>query len=223
MGIRDVITDRIRRLRGRDVLATSVVAAWRELVASVPPEACPSDLQERTLALRQRLDEVDGKANEVLAKDLIAHQRELTAIVRDLVTRTRMLGEGTRHFQRAASAHELQLAQMQDEIERVRGLILQECRRRGIREPTMTGDSSGLADELYKLFEGISGRGSRRMQSAGADPILRELIALLESGDTAAVDRFPRWLRQPATRLLGLLAERNRYRKLLEAHGLLPS
>lgn len=223
MGIRDVITDRIRRLRGRDVLAQRVAEAWRELVDNVPDEVCPPELQARTLALRRRLDEGDGKVDEVLAKDLIEHQRELTIIVRDLVTRTRMLGEGTRHFRRAASAHELQLAQLQDEIEGVRGLIHQECRRRGIREPTISGDASGLTDELYKLFEGISGRGSQRMQSAGTDPILRELIQLLESGDTAAIDRFPRWLRQPATRLLGLLAERNRYRKLLEAHGLLPS
>ncbi len=223
MGIRDVITDRIRRLRGLDTLAQSVAVAWRELVDSVPDDVCPSELQARTLTLRRRLDESEGKADEVLAKDLIEHQRDLTAIVRDLVTRTRMLGEGTRHYRRAASAHELQLAQLQDEIERVRGLIRHECRRRGIREPTMNGDASGLTDELYKLFEGISGRGSRRIQSAGTDPILRELIELLESGDAAAIDRFPRWLRQPATRLLGLLAERNRYRKLLEAHGLLPS
>lgn len=223
MGIREVITDRIRRLRGRDGLAASVVTAWRELVDSVPEDVCPADLHARTMSLRRRLDETAGKADEALAKELIEHQRALTAVVRDLVTRTRMLGEGTRHYRRAASAHELQLAQLQDEIERVRGLIRQECRRRGIREPTMNGDASGLTDELYKLFEGISGRGSRRMQSVGADPILRELIALLESGDAAAIDRFPRWLRQPATRLLGLLAERNRYRKLLEAHGLLPS
>ncbi len=223
MGIKDVITDRIRRLRGTDGLIAPIVAGWRELAELIPADACTPDLTAQVIRLRQRLDDAGGKADEKLVRDLFENQRQLMEVVRDLVTRTRMLGEGSRASRRAASAQDLQLAHFQDEIERVRNLIRQECRRRNIREPTMTGDASGLVDELYKLFEGISGRGSRRMQSAGTDPVLRELISLLESGgNTADIERFPRWLRQPATRLIGLLAERNRYRKLLESHNMLP-
>jgi len=223
VGIKDVITDRIRRLRGKDGLIAPIVAHWRELAALIPPDSCTPEIEARVIRLRQRLDDAGGKADDAMVQGLLENQRQLLDVMRDLVTRTRMLGKGTRAYRRAASAQDLQLAQLQDEIERVRNLIRQECRRRNIREPTLTGDASGLVDELYKLFEVISGRGSRRMQSAGTDPVLRELITLLESGGTAAdIERFPRWLRQPATRLIGLLAERNRYRKLLESHNLLP-
>jgi len=223
VGIKDVITDRIRRLRGKDGLIAPIVAHWRELAALIPPDSCTPEIEARVIRLRQRLDDAGGKADNALVQELLECQHQLLDVMRDLVTRTRMLGEGSRAHRRAASAQDLQLAQLQDEIERVRNLMRQECRRRNIREPTMTGDASGLADEFYKLLQGISEHGSRRMQSAGTDPVLRELITLLESGGNAAdIERFPRWLRQPATRLIGMVAERNRYRKLLEMHNMLP-
>jgi hypothetical protein len=221
MGIKDVITDRIRKLRGGMAMEQQVAKTWLELAIAVGGDALDVELRERVLALRQRLDDAGGKADARLAQDLLQNQLELCQAVKDLALRGRMLGEGTRTIKRSATSLEMRVAQLQDEIGRVRNLIDQECRRRGIRAPTM-GDDSNLVEELYRVFENISRRNSQRMQTAAADPILKEVLALIDSQDAHAIDRFPRYLREPAKRLMALVTERNRYRKLLENQGLLP-
>lgn len=222
MNFRKVITDRIRRIRGQDeALQGLIVESWRELVDALPIEDLEPALRVRVDALLLRVTAADGVMDAQLTHDIATNQHELAQVVRDFVVRDRMLREGTRKVRREASAHELRLAQLQDELGRVRDLIADECRRRNIRQPTIHEDMN-LVDELYKLFEGISGRGSRRMQSVGEDPAVRELLRLLESEDPKATDRFPRWLREPATRIVTLVIERNRYRQLLENSGLMP-
>lgn len=222
MGIRQAITDSVRRLRSPDHLDLAIVATWRDLLDALPDEGLDPAFIDQLIALRRRVDQAGAKPDRALLADLVQSQHQMAVIFRDLNIRGKMITETSRASRRAVSATSLRVAQLEDEIGRVRKLIADECRRRHIRQPTYFDDSA-VVEELYKLFEGISGRGSRRMQSAGQDPVLVELLGLLDNPDLDAIRRFPKWLQGPAKRLLDLIAERDRYRKLLERQGLLPT
>lgn len=236
MNLRKVITDRIRKMSGavthpplvETAIANEAVVLWREETARWQDEDLASltrPVQERTAELGRRLASVgDQPVKPQLIRELLANLRELTNLrwVRDQ-ERYSQISEGTRTYQRSSNQHELKHAHLSDEIERCRTLIKEECRRRGLRLPT-EGERSdaGLYGQLFQMLKAISHAGSKRMQSAGADPMLLELESLLTVEDPAAIERFPEWLRQPAAKLLAVVQERNRYKRLLKSRGLLP-
>lgn len=237
MGLRQSITDRWRRLAGSaagdrgeapapSAPDAALIALWRDLVAhwrSVEPEADGTPALTRATALEARVAAAEAAGDAALGEDLLASVRELTLppLVR-LRERIAELAGGSRSHQRAAASHQLKLTHLQDEIARCRGVIEQECRRRGLQPAALPAGEGDLHDLLYQVFRAISHAGSRRMQAAGADPIIGEIDRLIAAGDPAAVDAFPAWLRQPAARILALVQERNRYKRLLANHGLLP-
>jgi hypothetical protein len=237
MNLKKVITDRIRKLAGGDDggrpvaelrLADEAMELWREEIARWSAEelaAQPRPLQERTAELGRRL----GSAGEEtpkpqLARELLANVRELAAVRFEREqSRQVQLSEGTRSYQRTAHQHELKHHHLHDEIERCRDLILQECRRRGLRLPTEAERTdAGLYAQLFQLLKAISHAGSKRMQAVSTDPVLLELETLLGIEDPAAIERFPEWLRKPAAKLLAVVQERNRYKRLLKSRGMLP-
>ena len=237
MGLKQVITDRLKRLSGTPAAAPAVSAAaavshspavfalWRDLVAhwrTAEPQASDSPGMVRVAELEARIATSEGRIDDGLASDLLASVRELTLtpLIR-LRERVNELAGGSRSHQRAASAHQLKLTHLQDEIARCRAMIEQECRRRGINLTSKPVDDDNLHDLLYQVFKAISHAGSRRMQAAGSDPIIAEIDRLIASEDPAAVEAFPAWLRAPAARILAVVQERNRYKRLLANRGLL--
>ena len=243
MGFRQVISDRWKRMAGSPEGATpssplaptpaapsaavvGLVALWREAAAhwrGASADTTVGPAVGRVLALEARVAASGGAIDDALAKDLLASLRELTL---PPLTRLRQriddLTHGSRAHQRAASAHQLKLTHLQDEIARCRTMIEQECRRRGIDLTSRPAEDDNLHDLLYQVFKAISHSGSRRMQAAGADPVLSEIERLITSEDPAAVEAFPAWLRAPAARVLAVVQERNRYKRLLANRGLLP-
>ena len=245
MGFKQVITDRWKRLSGTPEpaaippaaasdappavapSAAAVFLLWRDLVAywrTAEPTAGDTPAMVRVAALEARVAAGAGVIDDALAVDLLASLRELTlSPLARLRERVDELAGGSRTHQRAASAHQLKLTHLQDEIARCRAMIEQECRRRAIKLTSMPVDDDNLHDLLYQVFKAISHAGSRRMQAAGSDPIIAEIERLISSEDPAAVEDFPAWLRAPAARILAVVQERNRYKRLLVNRGLLAS
>jgi hypothetical protein len=207
--------------------AAALVALWRDVVAhhlrAAKPDATAGPALLRVAALEARVAAVDGAVDAALAEELVGSLRELTLpTLARLRQRVEEIRGGSRTHQRAAAAHQLKLTHLQDEIARCRTMIEQECRRRGLQITAPADPDGNLHDLLYQVFTAISQAGSRRMQSVSSDPVLGEIDRLIASGDPAAVDDFPGWLRQPAARVLALVQERNRYKRMLANHGLLP-
>jgi len=203
----------------------ALLALWVDLVAdwrTAEPHAGDTPPMQRVVALEQRLATASGRPDPALTADLAASLRELTlpplARLRQHIAE---LSGGSRTYQRAASAHQLKLTHLQDEVARCRAMIEQECRRRGITLTSKPVNDDNLHDLLYQVFKAISHMGSQRMQAAGSDPIIAEIERLIASEDPAAVEAFPAWLRAPAARILAVVQERNRYKRLLANHGLL--
>ncbi len=231
MGLKQVITDRWKRMSStseRDAapVATTdaaVFTVWRDLAThwrTVEPNA---PMMTDIAKLEARVARAGGAIDSALAADLLASVRAMTLQpLVNLQERIEQLAGGSRTHQRLAVSHELKLTHLQDEIARCRGMIEQECRRRGLKLTSKPLDDDNLHDLLYQVFKAISHSSSRRMQAAATDPILSEIDRLIASPDPGAVDTFPAWLRQPAARVLALVQERNRYKRLLVNRGLLP-
>lgn len=236
MNLKKVITDRIRKLAGggadpsvaQQSLANEAIELWREEIGRWSAEELAAQirpLQERAAELGRRLESAgDGQLKPHLVRELIANTRELaTARFAREQVRQSQLSEGTRSYQRSAHQHELKHTHLQDEMDRCRTLIMQECRRRGLRLPTEAERAdAGIYGQLFQLLKAISHAGSKRMQAVTSDPLLVELESLLTVDDPAALERFPEWLKQPAAKLLAVVQERNRYKRLLKSRGLLP-
>jgi hypothetical protein len=235
MDLPRVITDSWKRVVGNEPAAAGasagaprnasvdLVALWRDAVADrrANPAEVEPEVLARAGALERRLEEPRGDG--ALLADLVDSLRELTlpplARMRERVDD---LSKGSRSHQRAASAHELKLTHLKDEIARCRAVIEQESRRRGLHLTSKPLEDDNLHDLLFQVFKAISHAGSRRMQAVGSDPVLVEIDRLIQSEDPAAIDAFPAWLRKPAARVLALVQERNRYKRTLANRGLLP-
>lgn len=223
MGLGRVITERIRRsMRGAEE-DDGLVAAWRELA---PPAR---DAGELTAAAAKAVGELeaelaalrDAAPDAALRRRLTASLRQVAVAVARLRHRCDTQVDSGRGAQRQLQEAKLRLAHLEDEVARCRSAIDHECRRRGLKN-TRAGED-GLHDELVHLFRAISNASSRRMQAVIADPVLTELERLLgDADDPAAIDRVPSWLQQPARRLMELVRERQRYRRMLSERGLLP-
>lgn len=181
-------------------------------------------------ALLQLLHQVsDGKkpgrsgtfcADTDWGRDLIATIRQLTAHkIARLQTRIEELSAASRDSERAAGNHELAGTRLRDEIAYCRELILDQYTRHGLPAPAET--HTHLRDELSALFTALAERDPAQSPRLD-DPIVAALERLIASDDPRELDRFPDWMRRPAAGILEVIAERNRYRRLLEHAGMLP-
>jgi hypothetical protein len=134
-----------------------------------------------------------------------------------LNARVRDLSQGTREIQRKVGQHELQSSHLRDELDRCRTLIDQECARRGL--PHVAEDPLDLHGRLARLLEAQT---APAMAANMSDPVIAVLEKLIASNDADALRTLPEWVKRPAARVLDLIAERNRYRRLLEHAGMLP-
>ena len=237
MDIKRVITDRIKKMAGGGIaspvaeqyISNETASLWREEMSRWPDEelaALDRPVQERCAELGRRLQSApEGPLKPYLVRELLANVRELTAArtERERIRQSE-LSEGTRNFQRSSNSYELKHAHLQDERQHCDDLIAQEYRRRGLRLPTEDErkQAGGMYGQLFQLFKAISHAGSQRMQAAGSDPILAELETLLAADDSTTIEQFPEWLKKPAAKLLSVVQERNRYKRLLKSRGLLP-
>jgi len=234
VGIKKAFTDGIRRLAGDGTaqapeirLAYEIIQLWQDEIErwnAGDLAAQPRSLQERTAELGRRVASLpESPPKTQLVRELVANAGELiTARQERERIRQASVSEGTRNYQRSAQQHELKHHHLLDEIARCRDLIIQEYRRRSLNLPA-GHENCDLHEQLFQLLKAISHLGSQRMQTVTNDPLLVELEALLSSEDPTAIERFPEWLRKPAAKLLAVVQERNRYKRLLINSGLLPT
>ena len=115
---------------------------------------------------------------------------------------------------------ELTSSHLRDEIARCRTLIMDEYVRQGLTAPSEP--QKNLHDDIAAFFTALD----RKKTSHGAnlnDPVLEALNKLIESKDPSGLAHFPEWMKKPAAKVLELIAERARYKRLLEHAGMLPT
>ena len=71
-------------------------------------------------------------------------------------------------------------------------------------------------------YDGLEAQTAPAMAANMSDPVIAVLEKLIASNDADALRTLPEWVKRPAARVLDLIAERNRYRRLLEHAGMLP-
>ncbi len=209
-----------------DYLAAPLLAAWSDLIPAVQKEgrdfATPHQLAG-VAEVQARLEQAQGHTPDPetlrMLGDLLCDLGK--ARVTWFETRIHGLTEGSRSFRRSSHELELKLAHLTDEIHRSRALIDQECTRRGI-SLTPTADDTHLHDWLEQLFNKISDAGSRRMMAVNSDPLIAEIDKLIDNPNSSALQGVPQWMKRPLSRILELVGERNRYKRLLQHNGMLP-
>ena len=201
-------------------LAATLVELWRQASVRVDDEfdatvsrAQMAELSERLFALAAgELPDLDT------CRGMLAVLAQvMPELIDALKARVQELSQGTREIQRKVGQHELQSSHLRDELDRCRTLIDQECARRGL--PHVAEDPLDLHARLARLLEAQT---APAMAANMSDPVIAVLEKLIASNDADALRTLPEWVKRPAARVLDLIAERNRYRRLLEHAGMLP-
>jgi hypothetical protein len=155
------------------------------------------------------------------SRELLATIRQLTAHkIARMQARIEELSALSRTSDRKIGNQELTSSHLRDEIARCRTLIMDEYLRNGMTLPA--DPQKNLHDEITAFLAALD----RKKTSAGAnlnDPVLEALNTLIESKDPGSLAHFPEWMKKPAANVLELIAERNRYKRLLEHAGMLPT
>ena len=222
----DAVTARIARKHREQTaidepLASTLMELWRQVHARVAndPEAAldatrMAEHRERLAQLAPgEMPDLDTCRGMLAVLATVAPDR-----IDALAARVRELAQGTRDYQRKVGQSELTSSHLRDELDRCRTLIDQEFARRNL--PHVAADPLDLHTRLARLPEHEMAPGAAM---GLPDPIIGVLEKLIVSNDADALRTLPEWVKRPAARILDLVAERNRYRRLLEHAGMLPT
>jgi hypothetical protein len=210
------------------VLAGQLLRFWYELSAHVRND---SNHTEQS-GIRQRLGQLEARIAALGDNGVpdMALCRDITGFLA-LVSTTRYeaalkrideLSADIQERDRVAGASVLSSTHLQDEMQRCHKVIEEEFIRRGLHRHDGPAPEN-VHDHLVAFFCALD--ASDKLPVMGAvltDPVLAALEKLIATPDPNGLKTFPEWMKRPAVRILDLIAERNRYKRLLEHAGMLP-
>jgi len=174
----------------------------------------------RADSIQRRIEALAGTPPDpVLLHDALSVLHDLAVTwLDDLNERLVEFAHGSRDHTRISGARELRLSQLHDEVQLCRTLIEQEWARRTATVPA-SESQVGLHDRLNQFLAVVAtGRGGDEIALA-----VQALDRLIDSNDAAALALLPEWLKRPAARVVEVVAERNRYRRMLVERGIIPA
>jgi hypothetical protein len=210
------------------VLAGQLLRFWHEisdLVRKDPNQSENSGIRQRLGQLEERIAALgdDGTPDLALSRDITGFLALVTTTrYETALSRIEELTTELQERERSAGAKELTSRHAQDEKQRCHRMIEEEYLRRGLKRPEGPAPEN-IYDHLAAFFCALD--ASDKLPVMGAvlsDPVLQALEKLIETPDPTTLKTFPEWMKRPAARILDLIAERNRYRRLLEHAGMLP-